>query len=238
MKQKLLETIKILTIAILALAGVAYAGPWIGPAQTFPNGNVGAPINVGSSSQTKTGAFWSQTSLGSDGGAYFGGSSVKLRRATAGPVEYVLYNGGGQAEWSLRQSAATDPTFRLSRFISGTYTDALTVDTSDTVRVVNKLRAKKLRIDGDADPVIGQVLTAVDANGNAQWRPQTFGGLYMKAGDSNTCRYSNPLTGACSCPSGYAEYQFWEWVNGVGDAYGSPAGFNNNVVMFQCIWKP
>ncbi|MFA6094374.1 MAG: hypothetical protein WC757_00590 [Candidatus Paceibacterota bacterium] len=85
MKQKLLETIKILTIAILALAGVAYAGPWTGPTQSFPNGNVGAPINVGSSSQTKTGAFWSQASLGTDGSGSFNGGGVYINRNAADP---------------------------------------------------------------------------------------------------------------------------------------------------------
>ncbi len=37
-----------------------------------------------------------------------------------------------------------------------------------------------------------------------------FGGIYNSNMDGS-CRYANPLTNACSCPSGYTAYRFGEW---------------------------
>ena len=44
-----------------------------------------------------------------------------------------------------------------------------------------------------------------------------FGGIYNVArypsGAVKRCRYANPLTGRCSCPSGYTAKMFWEFAN-------------------------
>lgn len=58
------------------------------------------------------------------------------------------------------------------------------------------------------------------------------GGIYMKgkSGSSSTCRFTNPLTNACSCPSGYTAYQFW-------DFWGKDSFYENSgsITMYQCI---
>lgn len=66
-------------VTVLSI-GVAYVSAWTGPTATFPGDNIAAPVNVGGSltsdvgDQTKTGGFWSQKYLGTDGGGYFGGN--------------------------------------------------------------------------------------------------------------------------------------------------------------------
>ncbi len=58
------------------------------------------------------------------------------------------------------------------------------------------------------------------------------GGIYMKGrgGSSSACRFSNPLTGSCSCPAGYTAYQFW-------DFWGKDSFYENSgaITMWQCI---
>ncbi len=69
-----LNTIKILTLALVLTVGLQYAyAAWVGPVSSPPNGNTSAPINIGSTSQTKSGAIWSSF-FGTTGGGYFGGS--------------------------------------------------------------------------------------------------------------------------------------------------------------------
>jgi hypothetical protein len=71
-KATLKDAIRITIGALLLTAGIAYAGTWTAPSQTFPNGNVDAPINVGSTMQTKTGGIWA-SAFATLGGGYFGG---------------------------------------------------------------------------------------------------------------------------------------------------------------------
>ncbi|MBI3572546.1 hypothetical protein HY091_03385 [Candidatus Kaiserbacteria bacterium] len=68
------------TLLLLA-AGVSYAqSTWTEPSQSPPDGNVSAPVNVGSIFQQKTGDFWA-AKVGSDNGYCIGPSCI-----TAWPV--------------------------------------------------------------------------------------------------------------------------------------------------------
>ena len=51
------QTLKSLIIALILVGGISYVFAWSGPSTTPPNGNVDAPINVGSSGQTKSSYF-------------------------------------------------------------------------------------------------------------------------------------------------------------------------------------
>lgn len=55
MKKQLFTTLKSTTLALLLIAGVSYA--WTGPTDTAPDGNVPAPVNVGTSFQSKDGSL-------------------------------------------------------------------------------------------------------------------------------------------------------------------------------------
>ncbi|MEI6480504.1 MAG: hypothetical protein WCO12_03230 [bacterium] len=66
--KNLSQTLKSLTIALILVGGISYVFAWTGPSTTPPNGNVSAPINVGSSDQTKAGRLG--TSGYSAGGGY------------------------------------------------------------------------------------------------------------------------------------------------------------------------
>ena len=50
-----LQQIKIVALGVILAAGLSYALAWTGPSSTPPNGNVAAPLNVGTSTQTKYG---------------------------------------------------------------------------------------------------------------------------------------------------------------------------------------
>jgi hypothetical protein len=56
---KILANLKIVVLAVIFAAGVSYISAWTGPGSgvTPPNNNVSAPLNVGSSTQTKTGGL-------------------------------------------------------------------------------------------------------------------------------------------------------------------------------------
>src|SRR3989344_2383584 len=55
---ELLQSVKILTLALVLSIGVQYASAaWIGPTAAPPNENASAPINVGATSQVKSGGL-------------------------------------------------------------------------------------------------------------------------------------------------------------------------------------
>ena len=51
------QVLKSLTLALILVGGMSYVFAWTGPSASAPNGNVSAPINVGSTSQSKNGAL-------------------------------------------------------------------------------------------------------------------------------------------------------------------------------------
>src|SRR6476620_407266 len=57
MKTQIIQTIKIIALALVLSAGIAFAQAWTGPAGAPPTLNTAAPINVSSANQVKTGAL-------------------------------------------------------------------------------------------------------------------------------------------------------------------------------------
>jgi hypothetical protein len=70
MKTTIIQTAKVIVLALVLSAGIALAQTWTGPTSTPPQGNVAAPINVGTVSQVKSGA------LGTGPLAVFGNSAL------------------------------------------------------------------------------------------------------------------------------------------------------------------
>ncbi len=62
-----------------------------------------------------------------------------------------------------------------------------------------------------------------------------FGGLYTENWDG-TCRYRNPYTMSCSCPSGYARAEFNEFYAGQCQFYQDQGQHNGNcgIKSYQC----
>ncbi|OGG60096.1 hypothetical protein A3C86_00895 [Candidatus Kaiserbacteria bacterium RIFCSPHIGHO2_02_FULL_49_16] len=91
-----LQSLKILILAIVLSIGVSYVYAWTGPAATAPGGNILAPVNVSATSQVKSAGLW-VGSLGTDGGASFGGG-VKIGNndtaCTPGISGTFRYNAG------------------------------------------------------------------------------------------------------------------------------------------------
>lgn len=57
MRNQLFNAIKVITLAVILSFGLSYAIAWTAPAATPPGGNVSAPINTGSTAQTKAGTL-------------------------------------------------------------------------------------------------------------------------------------------------------------------------------------
>ncbi len=67
-----------------------------------------------------------------------------------------------------------------------------------------------------------------------------FGGNFTVNMAGNYCRYSNPLTGSCSCPHGYTAYRFHDFAAGYciyyWDQVGGPyRGSICGVYHYQCV---
>jgi hypothetical protein len=81
----------LITVIVSVTLSAVVAAAWTGPTSAPPNGNVDAPLNVGSVTQFKNGnlGLWGNLLLATNGGSYlnFG--------ATPGPTGYGIrdYNG-------------------------------------------------------------------------------------------------------------------------------------------------
>jgi hypothetical protein len=111
MKKELLNTIKIITLALLITVGINYLYAWSGPQLPPPDGNVSAPINAGSAAQSKSGMLAiGKTTAPTAGyaldvnGVIFGNAGVfaglTLANGTQGDGKVLSSNASGNATWS------------------------------------------------------------------------------------------------------------------------------------------
>lgn len=111
-------------VTVLSLASIAVA--WTGPSGAAPNNNVGAPINVGSTSQVKNGSV-AFSGLAVFGNTILQGSSYLNFGATAGTNGYGVRDNGGLLEfknaggsWASLQATIAALAASSSWSVSGT----------------------------------------------------------------------------------------------------------------------
>ncbi len=192
-KDQIINTLKIVTLALVLSVGIQYAAAqtvttWSPPSTTPPSGNTYAPLNVGISGQTKDGGLILGYGLNpSDNGlvVYKGKLNVGLGNTTGNTdatiqavspsaARFFLTNGTGSGQtwhmqawnnaFSLTQSGVAD---RVS------ITPGTAADPNTSTITLNG----KVKITGGT-PTVGKVLTATDSVGNATWQtPAVSGGL-------------------------------------------------------------
>ncbi|GEM_PF-6758688 len=105
--KKYTDSIKIIIVGVLFSFGIGFVfAQWAGPTESPFGGNTPAPVNVGDSTQTKTGTLWVDTFLATAGGffaqgpAEFGGTiTIGGGEPGAGKV-LVAEDSAGAAVWS------------------------------------------------------------------------------------------------------------------------------------------
>ena len=86
----LIQSLKTIALALILALGLNFAMAWTGPTGAPPANNTSAPVNVSNTAQIKSGGLW-LGSLGTDGGAIFGGivsanGGLIIERRTSDPV--------------------------------------------------------------------------------------------------------------------------------------------------------
>jgi hypothetical protein len=102
------------------------------------------------------------------------------------------------------------------------------------------------KLDGDSKNILACLK---NNSGGLVWKSMSAGGpppgliyqagMYTTGGGcvgTNGCRWPNPLTGGCSCPSGYTPHQFWEFQSPSGNGYYKD-GCNIYQNIFVKIWQ-
>ncbi len=99
MKQ-LLDSAKIIILSALLIIGAASLKAWTGPSQAAPNGNTPAPLNIGSTVQTKLGSLIINAATpiqNAIGLTVFG--SVTIADGTQGAGKVLTSDDSGNASW-------------------------------------------------------------------------------------------------------------------------------------------
>ncbi|MEK7575291.1 MAG: hypothetical protein AAB511_03625 [Patescibacteria group bacterium] len=119
-KPQLLQTTKILILALSLSLGLSYVFAWTGPSQTAPLSNVPAPINVGPTAQTKLGqlllapatlpagqAAFDVTGIASVNGILVNGAITITGGSPATGKVLTAVDGTGFARWEVGTAAST-----------------------------------------------------------------------------------------------------------------------------------
>ncbi len=118
---QIINTIKVITLALLLALGISYvSAQWSGPTAGPPNNNVSAPINVGSADQTKTGKLGVGSLVVGVGGSIISPNTLSSYGSTT-----IQGSKNGWSGINFRDSAgANSGTLMMNPTYSGFYNGA------------------------------------------------------------------------------------------------------------------
>lgn len=205
--------LSILVLFSVYMVSAAWSNPTVAPT----GGNTSTPLNVSSTEQSKAGGLILNTGGATNGLIVTSGKVGIGVGSPAAPLE--VYGGSGAA------SQTTGDIFRLysvttAKLLFGF--DPVTpfgswIQSNSSYPILLNPVAGRVGI-GTTSPsqalsVAGTIYSSTGGlrfpDGTTQTSASTggaFGGLFSKAGGA--CNVNNPLTGACSCPSGYTDNTF------------------------------
>jgi len=152
MKKDLLNTLKILTVAIILSFSIsAVFAQWVPPTQAPPGGNVDAPINVGATGQVKDGNLGANGLLAANTG-YFGGNvefAGNVGIGTAAPTQALDVVGNVNSSGSVTASSVTAGSASLSGNIAAS---SINVSGTGAFNSVNtsQVNASQINLGGEA----------------------------------------------------------------------------------------
>lgn len=203
----------ILFVLFAILIGASYLFAWTGPTATAPNGNVSAPINVGSSSQVKSGGLW-VASLGTDGGAQFNGNIGIKTAAQSSWGVYATGNTGGVYAQATNGQAIRGYTTAggyAGYFVGGgSSAGGVYAQNSSGYYAFLGYPGSSWSVYSNGPTYTSSYSRAdggfcIGGSCKSNWGQGAFGGMYLTYTSNGACGYANYLSSGCTCPS-YAPY--------------------------------
>lgn len=126
-KNNIINITKTLILALVLAAGVSYISAWTGATTAAPTGNVSAPVNVGSLTQTKLGGLFLNTSstpvpIGLEvfGQSIFNGK-IQIADGTQGVGKVLTSDASGTATWVAPGAPTAPSSATITVTTPGTY---------------------------------------------------------------------------------------------------------------------
>jgi len=165
------------------------------------------------------------------GNAWFGPALAGL----TGSLQ-TIFNAGSPI--AVRTQFGTDGTgwqYRIAKNQNGAVTDLMTIKDNGDVGIGTVSPSQKLTVAGTIQSTSGGFMFpdgTIQTSASTAAVAPTFGGIYVTnpGHPTNTCERTNPVTGSCSCPSGYTAYEFIGGIDTL-PSWGSSWAF-----AYQC-WK-
>src|ERR1035437_9157308 len=234
MKTDIVNYIKILFLTVILVTGASYLKAWSGATQTAPNGNVAAPLNIGTTVQTKLGSLVLNAATpiqNAIGLTVFGTSTfnghIIIADGTQGADKVLISDANGVAKWVPISSLSLGGS-GVTKIVAGTH---ITISPTSGTGVVT-ISSTAASTGGGST---GGGSTGGGSSGGGTASGTVGGGCTtISLSATYTAVYSvwgnatNPY-GGCFCPSGYSRVQ-----SGTQTIYGH-TGQPVAASIYQCI---